>query len=135
MQERSEEQIISRLMELENDDRADRRDELTDQRFLSLIHDPDDGRTYILRHRLDGTEGAEIPVGTEFFEFPAPDAAADAYDQLLAEARQAGELVQEDSDEGIGDFESAGAEVRDQYSDSDDDLLIPRESEDPDPLS
>ncbi len=91
MQERSEEQIISRLLELENGGQAERRAELTGERFLSLIQDPDSGRAFILRHGVDDTEGAEIPEGTELYD------------------------------------ETAGAEVRDRYSASDEDDLIENE--------
>jgi hypothetical protein len=125
VQERSEEQIISRLFELENGGQAERRAELSGEQFLSLIHDPDSGRGYVFRHGTDETEGAEVPPGTEFWEYPTSDEAARAYDQLLAESGRAGELVEDDSDEGIGDSETAGAEVRDAYSASDEDLLIP----------
>ena len=123
MAERSEEQIASRLLSLENDGQAERRAELTGERLLVLLHDPDDGRSYVLRHGTDDTEGAEIPPETEFYEYPNVDAAQTAYEQLLAESRQAGELVEEDSDEDIGDFESAGAEIRDLFADSDEDEL------------
>src|SRR6266508_244905 len=122
MQERSGEQIMSRRLELENDGQAERRAELTGERFLTLLHDPDNGRSYILRHGTDETEGAEIPPATEFYEYPTP-AAQRAYDQLLEESRQAGELVEEDSSEDIGDFETGGAEIRDLYADSDEDEL------------
>jgi hypothetical protein len=124
MQERSEEQILSRLFELENGGQAARRTELTGEQFLSLIQDPDDGRGYVLRHGTDETEGAEIPPGTEFWEYPTWDEATRAYDQLLAESGRAGEVVEEDSEEELGDSETAGAEVRDRYSASDEDLLI-----------
>lgn len=124
MRERSEEQIISRLLELENEGSAERRAELTGERFIALINDPDDGRGYVIRHGTDETEGAEIPAGTEFWEYSTPEQAAQAFDQLVAGARQVGHLVEEDSTEDIGDSESAGAEVRDRYSASDDDLLI-----------
>jgi hypothetical protein len=124
MQERSEEQIISRLFELENGGQAARRTELSDAQFLSLIQDPDDGRGYVLRHGTDETEGAEIPPGTEFWEYPTFDEAGRAYDQLLAESGKAGEVVEEDSEEDLGDSETDGAEVRDRYSASDEDLLI-----------
>ena len=124
MQERSEEQIISRLFELENEGQAERRAELSGENYLSLIHDPDSNRAYVFRHGMDVTEGAEVPPETEFWEYPTLDEAARAYDQLLAESGQAGELVEEDSDEGIGDSETAGAEVRDQYSASDEDPLV-----------
>ena len=123
MQERSEEQIASRLLELENDGQAERRALLTGERFLSLLHDPDNGRSYILRHGSDETEGAQVPQGTEFFEYPQASEAQRAFDQLLDESRQAGELVEDDSSEGIGDFETGGAEIRDLFADSDEDEL------------
>jgi len=123
MQERSEEQVMSRLLELENDGQAERRAQLSGERFLSLLNDPDTGRSYILRHGTDDTEGAEIPAGTEFYEYASADLAQRAYDQLLEESRGAGELVEEDSTEDIGDFETSGAEVRDLFADSDEDEL------------
>lgn len=124
MQERSEEQILSRLLELESDGQAERRAELTGERYISLIQDPDTGRGFIVQHGLDQTEGAQIPLGAEFWEYPTWPEAERAFDQLLAESGQAGELVEDDTTEGIGDFESAGAEVRDQYSASDEDTLV-----------
>ncbi|HET7465032.1 MAG TPA: hypothetical protein VFL29_00050 [Candidatus Dormibacteraeota bacterium] len=122
MQERSDEQIVSRLLELENGGQAERRTELSGERFLSLIHDPDTGRGYVFRHGVDNTEGAELP-DSEFFEYGSADAAADAYDQALEESRAAGEVVEEDSVEDVGDFETGGAEIRDQYADMDEDPL------------
>ena len=124
MQEKSEEQVLSRLFELENEGQAERRAELTGQRFISLIQDPDSGRGFILRHGVDETEGAEIPAGTEFWEYPTWPEAERAFDQLLAESSRSGEVVEDDSTEGIGDFETAGAEVRDLYSASDEDELV-----------
>jgi len=124
MQERSEEQIISRLFELENSGQAERRSELGGERFISLIQDPDSGRAYVFSHGLDVTEGAEVPPGTEFWEYSTQDEAARAYGQLVKES---GDVVEEDSEEGIGDSETAGAEVRDRYSASDEDLLIDAE--------
>jgi hypothetical protein len=123
IQERSEEQIASRLLELENEGQAERRALLTGERFLSLLHDPDNGRSYILRHGSDETEGAQIPQGTEFFEYPQAAEAQRAFEQFLDESRQAGELIEDDSSEGIGDFESGGAEIRDLFADSDEDDL------------
>jgi hypothetical protein len=124
MQERSEEQIVSRLFELENGGQAERRAELTGERFLSLIQDPDSGRAYVFVHGSDETEGAEVPPGTEFWDYPTADEAGRAYDQLLAESGTAGEVVEDDSDEGLGDSETGGAEVRDRYSASDEDPLV-----------
>ena len=127
MQERSEEQIISRLFELENGGQAERRTELSEERYLSLINDADRSRAYVFQHGMDETEGAEVPPGTEFWEYPTLDEATRAYDQLLAESGRAGEVVEVDSEEGIGDSETDGAEVRDRYSASDEDLLIDTE--------
>jgi hypothetical protein len=124
MAERSEEQILSRLLELENDGQAERRAELAGERYLSLIHDPDTGRGYVLQHGVDDTEGAEIPEGTEFFEYATTQEAERAFDQLLAESNRAGEVVDEESTEGEGDSETGGAEVRDRYSDEDTDPLV-----------
>jgi hypothetical protein len=124
MEERSEEQVITGLFDLENDGQATQRAELTGERFISLIQDPNNGRAYVFQHGLDETEGAEVPPGTEFWEYPTLDEAERAYSQLLEEDRRAGELVATDSDEGIGDSENGGAEVRDRYSASDDDPLI-----------
>lgn len=129
MEERSEEQVISRLFDLENDGLAAQRAELTGERFVSLIQDPVNGLGYVFQHGLDETEGAEVPPGTEFWEYPTWDEAQRAYAQLIEEDRRAGELVETDSDEGLGDSESDGAEVRDRYSASDEDLLIDSEDE------
>jgi hypothetical protein len=124
MEERSEEQVISRLFDLENEGQAAQRAELTGERFLSLIQDPANGRGYVFQHGLDETEGAEVPAGTEFWEYPTWDEAERAYGQLLDEDRRAGELLETDSDEGLGDSETDGAEVRDRYSASDEDPLM-----------
>jgi hypothetical protein len=124
MEERSEEQVISRLFDLENSGQAAQRAELTGERFLSLIQDPVNGLGYVFQHGLDETEGAEVPPDTEFWEYSTLDEAQRAYAQLLDEDRQAGELVEVDSEEGLGDSESDGAEVRDRYSASDEDPLI-----------
>jgi hypothetical protein len=122
--QRSEEQIIDRLFALENEGMADRRAELSGERFLSLVHDPASGRAYVFQHGLDDTEGAEVPEGTEFWEYDGVEQAERAYEQLLAEARGAGELVEEDTEEGLGDEEVDGAELRDVYSADDDDPLV-----------
>jgi hypothetical protein len=124
MEERSEEQVITRLFDLENEGQAAQRAELTGERFISLIQDPNNGKAYVFQHGLDETEGAEVPPGTEFWEYPTLDEGSRAYSQLLEEDRRAGELVATDSEEGIGDSETGGAEVRDRYSASDDDPLI-----------
>ena len=129
MEELSEEQVIDRLYTLENDGLAEQRAELTGERFLSLLNDPDSGRAYVFRHGVDDSEGAEVPEGTEFWQYPRLDEAQRAYFQLLEEAREAGELVEEDSEEDIGDSETGGAEVRDRYSASDEDPLTAGEQE------
>ena len=123
MPERSEEEIISRLLELENGGQSERRARLTGERFLSLLHDPDDGRSYVLRHGTDETEGAEIPADTEFEVYPTTDTAQRAFELALQELRTSGELVEEDSTDDLGDFETEGAEIRDLYADADEDEL------------
>ncbi|OLC14291.1 MAG: hypothetical protein E6I23_08265 [Chloroflexi bacterium] len=127
MEERSEEQVISRLFDLENGGLAAQRAELTGERFLSLIQDPDNGIGYVFQHGLDETEGAEVPPGTEYWEYDTWEEAQRAFAQLLDEDRRAGELVETDSEEGLGDSETGGAEVRDRYSASDEDLQIEEE--------
>jgi len=129
MEERSEEQVMSRLFDLENSSQAAQRAELSGERFISLIQDPDTGRAYVFQHPLDETEGAEVPPGTEFWDYPTFDEAQRAYAQLLEEDRQAGQLVEVDSEEGIGDSDVGGAEVRDRYSASDEDPLIESDEE------
>jgi hypothetical protein len=124
MEEKSEEQVISRLFDLENEGQAAQRAELTGERFLSLIQDPTSGRAYVFQHGLDETEGAEVPPGTEFWDYPTFDEAQRAYAQLLEEDAKAGELVDVDSEESIGDSDASGAEVRDRYSASDEDDLV-----------
>jgi hypothetical protein len=124
MQEESEEQILSRLLEIENGGQADRRAQLAGERYLSLINDPETGRGFVLLHGVDDTEGAEIPEGTEFYQYATSEEAERAYDQLLAESAGAGEVVEEDSTDDEGDSETAGAEVRDLYSDQDTDELV-----------
>src|SRR6202165_5256991 len=124
MEEKSEEQVISRLFDLENEGQAAQRAELSGERFLSLIQDPDDGLAYVLQDGQDESEGAEVPPETECWEYRALDEAQRAYAQLLDEDRQAGELVATDSEEGLGDSETGGAEGRDRHSASDEDPLI-----------
>src|SRR5258705_11133931 len=116
MQERSEEQIISRLFELENEGQAERRTELTGERFLSLIQDPDSGRAYVFMHGSDETEGAEVPPGTEFWDYPTPAEAGRADDQLLAESGTAGEVGEKEPDEGNRGPENGGGGGRDTHT-------------------
>src|SRR5207302_9525941 len=113
MQERSEEQIVSRLLELENQGQAERRTQLSGERYLSLIQDPDTGRAYVFRHGMDNTEGAEPPPESEFYEYPTSETAAQAYDQRPNEPRAAVELVGRGCTEERGDVERGAAEVRD----------------------
>src|SRR5205823_5892194 len=109
MQERSEEQIISRLLDLENDGQAERRVQLTGERFLSLLHDPDNGRSYVLRHGTDPTEGAEIPQQTECYEYPPVHVAQRALQRLRTEPRRAGERLEEAAALRTGPFKLAEA--------------------------
>ena len=123
MQDRSENEIVSRLLELENGEQAERRVRLSGERYLSLLQDPDSGRSYVFRHGVDDTEGADVPQDTEFYEYETIDIARRAFNQILGEARQAGTVVEEDSTDDLGDFETGGAEIRDLYADQDEDEL------------
>ena len=123
MGDASDEQVESRLLQLENEGQAERRVRLTGERYLSLLQDPDNGRSYVFKHGVDDTEGAEVPPDAEFEEYPTIEAAQLAFDQALVESRQADEVVEEDSTDDIGDFESGGAEIRDLYADVDEDAL------------
>ena len=136
MQERSEVQLVDRLLALESQDQSERRAELTDERFLSLIEDPDTGRGYVFRHaanvstyELDDTQAGDVTEGTEFWEYANLEEASRAFEALLGEAREAGELVEEDSDEELGDVVVDGAELNDLYSASDEDPLVADEDE------
>lgn len=124
MAEYSEQQLEAHLLELENQGMTDRRAELSGQRWLSLLHDDERDRAYVLVHGVDETEGLSVPPDTEVWEYATFDEAERAYLQMLEEADEAGDLVDEDSDEEIGDFETGGAELRDVYSADDDDSLI-----------
>lgn len=127
--EQSEEQIISRLFDIENAGEADQRARLRGERYLSLIKDDQSGQAYVFRHGVDDTEGEEIPEGTEFWAYDTFDEAERVYGQLLSVERRAGQVIETDSDDDLGDSETGGAELRDLYSDSDDDNLIVEEEE------
>jgi hypothetical protein len=131
MAEYSEQQLETRLLELENQGMADRRAELAGRRWLSLLHDEESGRAYVLQHGVDETDGLEVPPDTEVWRYASFDEAERAYQQMIEEADAAGELVDEDSDEELGDYETAGAELRDVHSADDDDPLVANLPDDP----
>src|SRR5437879_13167031 len=114
MQERSEEQVISRLLELENDGQAERRAQLSGERFLSLLNDPDTGRSYILRHGTDETEGAEIPPATATNEHPPGALPAPASEHLPSAAPPTGPPRQDASTRASGDWRPRGGTQRDR---------------------
>jgi hypothetical protein len=120
---RSENEIVSRLLELENDEQVERRVRLSGERYLSLLQDPDNGRSYVFRHGVDNFDGADVPPDTEFYEYPTIDVARSAFNQFLGEAKRAGTVIEEDSTDDLGDLESSGAEIRDLYADVDEDEL------------
>lgn len=129
----SGERLEARLLELENQDLADRRAELSGDRWLSLIHDPQSSSVYIFRHGVDETEGAEEPPGAEVWEYESYEQADRAYAALLGEAAAAGELVDPESEtEELGDVETDGVDAEELYSDTDD--LDAEETQDVDAL-
>jgi hypothetical protein len=120
-QEDSDERLEAWLLEQENQDLADRRAELTGDRWLSLIHDPKSSAAYIFRHGMDDTEGAEVPADSEVWEYESFEQAERAYAALLGEAAAAGELVDAESDEEeLGDVETDGLDDEELHSDTDD---------------
>lgn len=124
-QDDGEEALEARLFELENQDLADRRAALTDDRWLSLIHDQTSDAAYVFRHGVDSTEGGAIPTDAEIWTYDTFGDAERAYAALLGEAQAAGEVVDpEDEDEELGDHEVDGAEMRDVYDDQDNDELV-----------
>src|SRR5712692_10505171 len=98
MEERSEEQVISRLFDLENSGQAAQRAELTGERFISLIQDPANGLGYVFQHGLDETEGAEVPEGTEYWEYPTWDEAERAEVRDRYSASDDDPLIEGDDD-------------------------------------
>jgi hypothetical protein len=121
--ELSDQQIMTQLWEIENAGEADRRAELTGQRFLSLFLEKVDGHSHVFRHGLDDLDGFDTG-DAEFWEYETADEAGRVFLQMLNAARRAGHLVEEDSDSDIGDFETAGPEIRGTASDTDDPLVV-----------
>jgi hypothetical protein len=120
--ELSEQQIITQLWGLENDEEADRRAQLTGRQYLSLFMDKLNDRSYVFRHGIDETGGLDV-AEAEFWEYDTPDEAERVYNQLLRQAERTGRLVDPDSDNDMGDFETAGPELRGTTSDTDDPLI------------
>ncbi|HEX4215012.1 MAG TPA: hypothetical protein VIA06_16955 [Candidatus Dormibacteraeota bacterium] len=117
----SDERLEAWLLELENQDLADRRAELSGDRWLSLIHDPRASSVYIFRHGMDETEGAAVPADAEIWEFDSFERAERAYAALLGEAAAAGELVDPESEaEELGDVETDGLNAEELHADTDD---------------
>jgi hypothetical protein len=120
--EMSEQQIATQLWELENDEEADRRAELTGRQYLSLFMDKLNDRSYVFRHGIDETGGLDI-AEAEFWEYDTADEAERVYNQLLRLAEREGRLVDPDSDNDMGDFETTGPELLGTTSDTDDPLI------------
>lgn len=135
MQE-DDQELEARLFELEIQDLADRRAELSGERWLSLIHDPTGDGAYVFRHGVDSTEGGAVPSDAEVWTYDSYAEAERAYAGLLGEAVAAGEVVDpEADDEELGDYEVDGAELNDVYDDEDtDELVVEPEPPDADAL-
>jgi hypothetical protein len=121
--EMSDQQIATQLWELENDEEADRRAEMTGGQFLSLFIDKLNDRSYVFRHGIDETGGLDLG-DTEIWEYETGDEAQNVYYQFVRQAARAGKLVDPDSDSEMGDFETAGPELRGTASDTDDPLVV-----------
>jgi len=121
--EMSDQQIATQLWELENDEEADRRAEMTGGQFLSLFIDKLNDRSYVFRHGIDETGGLDLG-DTEYWEYETGEEAQSVYYQFVRQAARAGKLVDPDSDSEMGDFETAGPELRGTASDTDDPLVV-----------
>jgi hypothetical protein len=119
--EMSDQQIATELWELENNEEADRRAEMTGGQFLSLFIDKLNDRSYVFRHGVDEAGGLDLG-DTELWEYETGDEAQRVYSEFVRQAASAGKLVDPDSDSEMGDFETAGPELRGTASDTSDSL-------------
>jgi hypothetical protein len=121
--ELSDQQIMTQLWELENSEEADRRAELAGGQFLSLFKEKLNDRSHVFRHGVDETGGMDV-ADAEFWEYETGDEAERVFDQFLRQAERRGGLVDPDSDSEMGDFETAGPELRGTASDTTDSLAV-----------
>jgi hypothetical protein len=126
--EMSDQQIMTQLWELENSEEADRRAELAGGQFLSLFKEKLNDRSHVFRHGVDETGGMDV-ADAEFWEYETGDEAERVFDQFLRQAERRGGLVDPDSDSEMGDFETAGSELRGTASDTTDALAVEDPSE------
>lgn len=126
--EMSDQQIMTQLWELENSEEADRRAELAGGQFLSLFKEKLNDRSHVFRHGVDETGGMDV-ADAEFWEYETGDEAERVFDQFLRQAERRGGLVDPDSDSEMGDFETAGPELRGTASDTTDALAVEDPSE------
>lgn len=104
MDDRLDQRTLARLWELENGEQMDRRVELTGQRFLSLFLDKLDGRSYIFRHSAEEqNETVSVGQDSEFWMYDTADAAALEFRRMVGAARRAGNLVETDDTDDLGD--------------------------------
>lgn len=121
--EMSDQQIVTQLWELENNEEADRRAELSGGQFLSLFKEKLSERSHVFRHGIDETGGLDTG-DAEFWEYDTADEAERVFNQLLRQAEHHGALVDPDSDSELGDYETDGAELRGTASDTTDELAV-----------
>lgn len=94
---------LAQLWHLEAQDRADRRAELAGERYVSLFLDVLGGKSYVFEHGA-GDASDDLSVGdAEFERYDTRQQARIAYADRIREAREAGELVDVDSEDDIGD--------------------------------
>ncbi len=107
--DRLDQQVLSRLWELESAGEADQRAQLAGGQYLSLFLDTDDGQSYVFRHG-SGEANEDIEVGreSEVFAFRSGRNAQAAYDEMVNGASADGSLVDPESDEEVGDPETEG---------------------------
>jgi hypothetical protein len=101
--DRLDQRELAQLWHLENEGRADRRAELEGERFVSLFTDVLGGRSFVFEH---GAEDAadDVSVGdAEFEQYDTAEQARIAYGERIREAREQGTLVDDSSEEDLGD--------------------------------
>lgn len=102
--DRLDQRLLAQLWRLENDGDADRRVALTGDEYLSLFLDAGNGRSYILRHgSAEANEEVEVGRESEAYEFEARHHAETAFEEMVREAADEGRLVEDASQDDLGD--------------------------------
>src|SRR6266496_2198979 len=95
MDDRLDQRTLAQLWELENDERMERRVELTGQRHLSLFLEKLGGRSYIFQHGAgEQNEGVSVGQNNEFWIYDKTKAATIEFEHMLAATRRTDHLIE-----------------------------------------